>query len=298
MSLAEFFRMFPDDTTAEQWFIKQRWPNGIACPRDGSLNIQLKTTHPQMPFRCRDCRKFFSVRTGTALEHGKVPYQKALLAMFQLSEHPKGVSSIQLGKDLGVRQATAWALAHRIRQGFTNSLASLEGPLEADEAYIGGREKNKHACKKGLTPKAIVVGLKDRATNTVTAKFVGTGDPTLEMVRPFVYSHRPIGKDQMLYTDGSPLYHGSVDHEAVNHKAGEYVRGEAHTNGMESFWALFKRGFHGTYHKMSNKHLPRYLREFTGRHAARPLKTLDRLRFLWLGLEDRFLPYEELKKKK
>ena len=287
--------MFPDDAAAEQWFIQTRWPDGlVACPRDGSLNVQLKTTHPQMPFRCRDCRKFFSVRTGTALEHGKLPYRQFLFAMYQQVTHPKGVSSIQLAKDLGIRQATAWALAHRIRQGWTNCLASLEGPLEADEAYIGGREKNRHACKKGLTPKAIVVGVKDRATNTVSAKFVGTGHPTIETVLPFVLGYRPPMKYPKLYTDGSPLYEGLVAHESVNHNAGEYVRGDTHTNGIESFWALFKRGFHGTYHKMSYKHLPRYVREFTGRHNARPLGTLERLRFLFLGLEGKYLSYAQL----
>ena len=247
-----------------------------------------------MPFRCRDCRKFFSVRTNHALEHGKLPYRTFLLAMYLMVSKPKGISSIQLGKELGIRQGTAWVLGHRIRQGWTNSLASLEGPLEADEAFIGGKEKNKHACKKGLTPKAILVGIKDRATNTVTAKFVGTGNPTLEMVRPMIYSHRSYPNCPKLYTDGSPMYQYMVDHEAVNHKGGEYVRGDVHTNGIESFWSLFKRGFHGTYHKMSNKHLPRYVREFTGRHAARPLSTLDRLRFLFLGLEARPLSYEQL----
>ena len=214
--------------------------------------------------------------------------------MYLMVTHPKGVSSIQLSRDLGIRQGTAWELGHRIRQGWTNSLASLEGPLEADEAYIGGREKNRHACKKGITPKAIVVGLKDRSTNTVTAKFFGTGHPTAEMVRPMVNSHRPYPNLPKLYTDSSPMYHHMVDHEAVNHKVGEYVRGDAHTNGMESFWALFKRGFHGTYHKMSNKHLPRYLREFTGRHAARPLTVIQRLRFLFLGLEEKYLPSLQL----
>ena len=288
ITLTELLRLFPDDQAAEEFFASVRWPDGVDCPKCGSTNVQSGAKHKTMPFRCRACRGRFSVRTGTVMEASNLGYQTWALAAYLLTTNLKGVSSLKLHRDLGVTAKTAWYLAHRLRKVWEANL-QFEGPVEADETFIGGLAKNRHGREN--RPKAIVVGMKDRSTKQVSAEVIeGTDRRTLH---DFVQGH--VEGDSTVYTDEYPGYQKlPLRHETVRHSAGEYVRDQAHTNGIESFWSMLKRGYTGTYHWMSEKHLDRYVTEFSGRHNVRDLDTIEQLHLVVLGMVGKRLRYAEL----
>ena len=151
VSFIEIMRMFPDDVTAEKWFVKTRWLDGVHCPCCGSVNIQERKTRKPQPYRCRDCRKDFSVKTGTLMHNSRLGLQVWAVAIYLLVTNLKGVSSMKLHKDLGVTQKTAWHLAHRIRETWKDNQGDFLGPVEVDETFMGGREKNKHEDKRSHT---------------------------------------------------------------------------------------------------------------------------------------------------
>ncbi len=298
LSLTQVCKMFPDDDKARQWFEKTRWPNGPYCPHCGSFNVQSQVKHPRMTHRCRDCPKkpFFSLKTGTVMQSSNLGYQVWAIATYLMTTHLKGVSSLKLHRDLDVTQKTAWHLAHRLRKSFETKHGLFSGPIEFDETYFGGKEKNKHTAKKrkagrGTVGKAIVVGAKDRNTNQISAKVTPSIDQ--KTLHGFVKDHA--AKNATVYTDDLKSYRNlPYPHEVVCHSAKEYVNGQAHTNGIESFWALLKRGYHGTYHYMSEKHLNRYVNEFSGRHNAREFDTLDQMARIANGMNRKQLTYREL----
>ena len=300
-SLSELFERFPDDMAARHWFEHQRWQGEPHCPHCGSFKVG-DCTHKTMPWRCREagCRKRFSVRVGTFMEDSKLGYRTWALAFYLLATSPKGVSSVQLAKRLGVTQKTAWFLAHRIRRAFEEYHAQekMAGAVEVDETFVGGLERNKHADRKlnlgrGTVGKTIVAGVLDRATNTVSAAVVpDTRRATLD---PFVRDR--IADGATVYTDENPAYDKLPNQQAVADGRGEYVRGDCHINGAESFWAVLKRGYKGIHHKMSPKHLQRYLHEFAGRHNLRHRGgTCERMGLLVRGMEGRRLTYADLVK--
>ena len=297
ISLAQLFRKFPNDAAAEKWFVKMRWKDGVQCPKCGSNNIQVRASRKPQPYRCRSCRKDFSVKTDSIMHNSKLGLQVWAVAIFVLTTNLKGVSSMKLHRDLDITQKSAWHLAMRLRATWSESSRVFSGKVEVDESYFGGLEKNKHESHKlhqgrGATGKAAVVGAKHRASNQVSAKVVE--NPKRSTLHGFIEEH--VEQGSMVYTDDFKSYRKLTNyvHQFVRHGVGEFVNEQAHINGMESFWAMLKRAHKGTYHKLSVKHLERYVNEFSGRHNIRELDTIDQMGCVVANMEGKRLEYEEL----
>jgi transposase-like protein len=271
--------IFTDAHKAREHFETIRWPNGPYCPFCGVFDRVAALGGVSMGpgwYHCKDCRKKFTAAVGTIYERSHIPMTKWLLATHLMCASKKGMSAHQLHRMLGLPYKTAWFMAHRIREGMrelgpTTPLGGTGKTVEADETYIGGKEKNKHARKRtsavGGMGKEIAFALVERG-GRVRSHHVP--DVTAATLRPILVAQ--IDKDSFLMTDDAGQYrhmHRDFTHETVNHGAGEYVRGEAHSNTVESYFAILKRGITGTYHHVSQQHLKRYLAEFDFRYNER-----------------------------
>ena len=297
MQLAD---MFPDDAAASAWFESLVWPDGRHCPRCGCTETRDAAETSGLPYYCPACQRAFSLRIGTALERSKVSMRQWVFAIYLDMTSLKGVSSMKLHRDIGVSQKTAWFMLHRIREAWSAERDALfSGPVEADETYMGGRRKNMPKSKRqglmgrGAVGKTAVVGAKDRTTKRVSARVVESTDA--HTLQGFVRERTAPGAK--VFTDDASAYEelgNGFDHETVRHSVGEYVRGMAHTNGIESFWSMLKRAHKGTFHKISAKHLQRYVNEFAGRHNVREADTLHQMELVVIGLVGKRLMYRDL----
>ena len=268
ISTFQVFQMFPDAESARLFLESRIWADGVTCPTcKATENI---TTRKGGFYRCNPCKLDFTIRTGTVFERSHIPLHKWLYAMYLLVTARKGISSLQLSKEIGVTQKSAWFMLHRLREACGGpNLTKLRGIIEVDECFIGGKEANKHEHKKlhagrGAVGKTAVLGMRERGGRVIATKM---DMRNLSAIHGQIHDNVELGSQ--LYSDDSIVF-DDLDglffrHEAVNHSAGEYARGEATTNGIESVWAVLKRGVYGVYHKVTPKHLGRYLNEFSFR---------------------------------
>ena len=297
LSVIDLMALFPTEEAATEWFEAQVWPDGRCCGHCGSTQTGEVSSGKPMPYWCRDCRSYFSVRTGTVIAHSKVPLKKWALGIYLELTSLKSISSMKLHRDIGVSQPTAWFMLHRIREAWTNRIGRFDGPLEADETYVGGLRKNmpkskrKHLVGRGTAGKTAVAGVKDRATNRVSAAVVRATDTAT--LQDFVTERAT--PNATVYTDEASAYTGlPFDHHTVKHSVGEYVDGKVHVNGIESFWSMLKRAHKGTFHKISPKHLNRYVQEFAGKHNIRDLDTMAQMTAVIAALVGKRLLYRDL----
>ncbi|MDQ2982601.1 MAG: IS1595 family transposase [Actinomycetota bacterium] len=296
MNLADLVEQFGSNDRCRDYLEHLRWPNGVECPKCGSQSISRIKTRKQ--FDCNSCRKRFSVLAGTIFQDSKLPLWKWFSAVYLLCESKKGVSALQVKRMLKIGSyETAWYLCHRIRRAMVETDPELlRGIVEIDETFIGGKPRYHFDGQQGYRGnKTMIVGAIQRG-GKLRVKATSHPYATQKMAEGFIAA-TVAGDAKAIYTDDAHAYHrlGDEDtvHETVNHSKDEWVRGQIHTNTVESAWSLFDRAVMGSYHKLSVKHLPAYLAEFEFRFNNRENPHLFRDTILKL-IEADVLTYEAL----
>jgi len=304
-SLPQLLDYFQDEATSIEYYEKLRWNGKPTCPHCRAE----KPYRTKVGFKCSDvkCHKKFTVKVGTIFQKSRLPLRIWFAAIFLATSHKKGISSVQLASDLGVKQHTAWFMLHRIREMMKNKKINEfdgSGIIEADETYVGGKDQKKHFTKRRsennptLTndgslykEKSVVLGLIQRDGKVVLKHVKDKSEP---VITDFIKTHVP--KGFTIYTDeygGYSKLKFNYSHKSIKHRVEIYAHGNVNTNSIESFWGVFKRGLMGIYHQVSDKHLERYLDEFSSRFNARQLGNQDRME-LFLRDSESYLSYNRL----
>ena len=292
MNLVKLIEQFGSDDKCRQRLAELRWPGGVTCPRCQSASIS--TLQDREQFDCNPCRYRFSVTSGTIFHDSHLPLSKWFLAIYLMTESKKGISALQMKRTLGIAYQTAWYLCHRIRAAMRDvSNELLRGIVEVDECYVGGKASGMGKGYKGN--KTIAIGAVQRG-GKIRLQVIRHADKAT--LHKFV-ADNTAPDTEAIYTDELPAYNGLADsdtrHDTVNHSADEWVRGDIHTNGIESVWSLLERSIIGAFHQVSAKHLDAYLDELEHRFNNRNNQYLFRDTLAKM-VQASALPYQQLVK--
>ena len=281
LNTVNFGKYFPTDEACTAYLAKQRWPSGVVCVHCGSIDVyRLKRAHA---YECKDCGKQFNPRTGTPFQNSAIPMRKWFLALHLLTSLKRGISSVQLGKELGVGQPTAWSMMHRLRAIMNLDTEPLEGIVAQDETFFGPRTHRRSTAR--YTKTVAVMGMVEVNKNQSRVRVKVTKYPDASVALPFIRANIKLGTK--VYTDGSTIYsrlHREYYHRVVNHSKWQWADGEVTTNAIESFWSHLKRGVFGTYYQVTHRYLQRYADEFAFKHNTRWLSQWQRFDEWFVGL--------------
>jgi transposase-like protein len=294
---------FQDKATCINYLDSLLWPTGATCRFCGNTHVyELKGVYKR--YKCAKCRKHFSSIKGTIFENSTVPLAKWFMAIFILSTHKKGISSVQVARDIGVTQKTAWFMMQRVRNAFkqqsflSNDKLGGDKIVETDESYFQGKPSNMHKKKRD----AIESGEKEQKKISIIGAVERGGKVKAQVIEATNYNNvipflvKNVHQGSKLMTDEHVVY-GTMDrlydHQTIKHMLREYVRGEVHTNTIENFWSVLKRGIYGTYHFISTKHVQNYLEEFAFRFNSRTFTEAQRFDAL-IGISNHRITYKQL----